>query len=89
LGGRNDIRPVKNCTTNLQRFYSRRSGGGSEGNRLTQVHLEKWPLSGSSGTTLHYIRLTAFSQDNLGELAPEGKPFLILLEQGSSINIIF
>jgi len=29
----------------------------------------------------YYIRLMAFSQDNLGKPAPEGKPFWILLKQ--------
>jgi len=43
LNGRNYIRPVKNRSTNPQRFCSGTdAGGGPEGNQLMQVHLEKW-----------------------------------------------
>ena len=49
LGGRKDIQPIKTHSVNSERFSSWTGGGGGlNRNQLTHVHLEQWPLNGSS-----------------------------------------
>jgi len=48
LGDRKDIRSIKSCSANPQRFPSWMGGGGGlEWYRLTQADMEKWPLNRS------------------------------------------
>jgi len=48
LASRQDIRLIKTRSTYPGRFCLGTDGGGDEENRLTQVHVEKQPLNGST-----------------------------------------
>jgi len=47
-----DALPDAQATVSKQRFSSRADeGGGIKGSQLTQVHLDTWPLNGSSSSS--------------------------------------